>query len=226
MPDRTCTIEDCDTVPPKRRSLCNPHRYRRDRYGEAPNRTSNCETCGQLIDRASTGGIVPRWCSRTCYERGTFRPLREACMGCGGPMPTDRRRKYCTPACRYLHHRHGGANRPTATACTTCGATIDLTERMADGTLRRSANTRRCDWCMANARPHRYSLNAAQVAERDGTECKWCGEDVDLGLIGSRSKWAPSVDHIIPWSRGGTDNPENLQLMHRVCNAQKGTRIA
>jgi 5-methylcytosine-specific restriction endonuclease McrA len=95
---------------------------------------------------------------------------------------------------------------------------------MADGTLRRPANTLRCDWCAAHARPKRYSLTAAQVAERDGTDCKWCGHDVDLSLIGSRSKWAPSVDHIIPWALGGTNEPSNLQLMHRVCNAQKGTR--
>jgi len=69
-------------------------------------------------------------------------------------------------------------------------------------------------------------MTAADVALRDGTTCRWCGEDVDMNLTATapRSKWAPSVDHVRPWSRGGTNDSENLQLMHRVCNAIKGTR--
>ena len=226
MTDRTCTVEGCEKPAQPRRPLCSMHRARLYRHGtlDLPE-VGSCLTCGAEVRRPDRHATTPGYCSRTCYDRGTFRPLREACLGCGGPMPTDRRRKYCSPPCRHLAHRHGG-QRPTSTECTTCGAMIDLAERMADGSLRRPANTLRCDWCMANTRPHRYSLNAIQLAERDGLACRWCGVDVDLALVGSRSKCAPSVDHVIPWSRGGTDDPHNLQLMHRVCNAQKGTRTA
>lgn len=226
MPKRTCTVEGCEKPTQPHRPLCSMHRARLYRNGTHDLlEIGACLTCGAEVRRQQRHGM-PSYCSRACYDRGTTRPLRDACLGCGGPMPTDRRRKYCTPACRHLHYHHGGSKRPTSIECATCGEQVDITERMADGSLRRPAYTRRCDLCMANARPHRYSLNAAQVADRDGTECKWCGDVVDLSLIGSRSMWAPSVDHIIPWARGGTDDPDNLQLMHRVCNAQKGTRIA
>lgn len=226
MSKRTCSVEGCEADALPYRKICSPHRYRMQKFGTyEAQRTGNCLTCGVLLDRTDRPhAAVPKYCSRMCRDRDK-RPLREACMGCGGPLPTDRRRKYCSAACRSLAHRYGG-KRPTETACRTCGVTIDLTERMADGSLRRPANTLRCDSCMATARPHRYGMTAAQVAERDGLACKWCAEDVDLSLIGSRSKWAPSVDHVIPWSRGGSNDPQNLQLMHRVCNAQKGTRIA
>lgn len=33
------------------------------------------------------------------------------------------------------------------------------------------------------------------------------------------------VDHIIPWSKGGTTSPDNAALMHRFCNRSKGARV-
>ena len=35
-----------------------------------------------------------------------------------------------------------------------------------------------------------------------------------------------SIDHIVSVSDGGSDRPENLQLMHAACNAGKGSRDA
>jgi 5-methylcytosine-specific restriction endonuclease McrA len=43
--------------------------------------------------------------------------------------------------------------------------------------------------------------------------CNYCGSEYDLAL-----------DHIRPSSRGGTDNPRNLQVLCRPCNSKKGTR--
>ena len=33
-----------------------------------------------------------------------------------------------------------------------------------------------------------------------------------------------TVDHVIPRSRGGTDHPDNLQLLCGACNSTKGNR--
>ena len=33
-----------------------------------------------------------------------------------------------------------------------------------------------------------------------------------------------TVDHVTPRSRGGTDHPDNLQLLCGACNSQKGNR--
>lgn len=54
----------------------------------------------------------------------------------------------------------------------------------------------------------------AIVFERDGYACKRCGSQFDL-----------SVDHILAWSLGGSDDPENLQTLCRSCNSRKGARI-
>jgi 5-methylcytosine-specific restriction endonuclease McrA len=51
------------------------------------------------------------------------------------------------------------------------------------------------------------------VFAADGYRCKWCGTQHNL-----------TVDHIIPWSKGGGDDPENLQTLCRSCNSRKGDR--
>ena len=41
----------------------------------------------------------------------------------------------------------------------------------------------------------------------------------------TRNKINADIDHIIPTSKGGTDDIENLQLAHRNCNFRKGNKI-
>lgn len=55
----------------------------------------------------------------------------------------------------------------------------------------------------------------AQLLARYGHApyCAWCG----LPIVGT-----VSVDHIVPRSRGGTDDIDNLQPMHPACNSAKG----
>lgn len=75
----------------------------------------------------------------------------------------------------------------------------------------------------ANAR-RRRKLKAARgliskskrrnVYERDGYRCVRCGATDDL-----------SLDHIVPVSRGGKNDYENLQTMCRPCNVRKGNRL-
>lgn len=52
------------------------------------------------------------------------------------------------------------------------------------------------------------------VFERDGWKCVKCGSTDDLVL-----------DHIYPWSRGGPDTYDNLQVLCRPCNYAKGARV-
>jgi hypothetical protein len=52
------------------------------------------------------------------------------------------------------------------------------------------------------------------VFERDGHACQHCGTSEDLAL-----------DHVHPWSIGGPDTPDNLQILCRPCNSRKGDRV-
>ena len=48
----------------------------------------------------------------------------------------------------------------------------------------------------------------------NATGCATCGATTDL-----------TVDHIFPLSRGGTNDPLNLQVLCRSCNSRKNNRV-
>lgn len=52
------------------------------------------------------------------------------------------------------------------------------------------------------------------VFERDAYRCVKCTDHVDL-----------QIDHVFPHSKGGSDDPENLQTLCGVCNRLKKDKV-
>lgn len=52
------------------------------------------------------------------------------------------------------------------------------------------------------------------IFDRDGSTCVVCG-----------SPDRPEIDHIVPWSRGGTNDLSNLRILCRRCNVDKGDKL-
>jgi 5-methylcytosine-specific restriction endonuclease McrA len=59
------------------------------------------------------------------------------------------------------------------------------------------------------------------IYARDEGICGICGDAVEM-LLGTNEDMAPSLDHIIPRSLGGTNDDDNLRLAHRLCNSRRG----
>lgn len=63
-------------------------------------------------------------------------------------------------------------------------------------------------------KPRRVNVNRREVLDRDGHICAACGSINDL-----------QIDHIIPVSRGGSDDMSNLQILCGPCNRSKGAKL-
>lgn len=71
------------------------------------------------------------------------------------------------------------------------------------------------------------SITIEALIERDGGVCQICGKPIDRNDVinGHIRRNYPTVDHIIPLSKGGTHTWNNIQLAHMKCNAGKCDRI-
>jgi 5-methylcytosine-specific restriction endonuclease McrA len=61
---------------------------------------------------------------------------------------------------------------------------------------------------------HRRKITRRAVFARDGWACQYCGSRSNL-----------TVDHVIPRSKGGTSNWENIVASCAPCNRRKGDRL-
>jgi hypothetical protein len=90
------------------------------------------------------------------------------------------------------------------------GALLAFTER-GDTFAARMA-----EWLRIDRQPIRPAVRSF-VIERDRSICGLCGQPVPTSEL--------HLDHIYPFSRGGDDTPENLQVAHASCNRAKGARV-
>lgn len=56
-----------------------------------------------------------------------------------------------------------------------------------------------------------------QIHDRQGGLCAYCGRHRNIKYM--------TVDHIIPLSKGGTDDIDNLQCTCKMCNYLKGDML-
>jgi 5-methylcytosine-specific restriction endonuclease McrA len=62
------------------------------------------------------------------------------------------------------------------------------------------------------------------VLENYGFICYLCDSPIDMQLPRT-SKRGATIDHVVPISRGGLDELENLRLVHWECNNRKSNKL-
>lgn len=173
-------------------------RKRRDtKRGRPPGPTAHiCECCGSEYQ---TPHATRRYCSAACQRRA--QRLRDGTLA--NPIKG---------VCRCGKPTEPQPGRPTARTCADC-------RREAIRRARRAAKMRR-----RNVVSDDYTL--AEIADRDQWRCQLCGLKVRHG----RQRYpsdpdGPSIDHILPITKGGQDVRHNVQLAHFACNARKHNRV-
>jgi 5-methylcytosine-specific restriction endonuclease McrA len=169
-----------------------------------PDRVINCQSCGTQF---STRMKAQRFCSYDCRQAG-YRSEGFAhraktkktefvynCDLCGEKIIRS------TPL--------GGLKRYHQPDC----SRIALQARYRVKTVKRQSKT---------VKPS--GLWVEKILETYGFICYLCNDPIDMKLPRT-SKRGATVDHIIPLSRGGSDELDNLRLTHWSCNMKKSDKL-
>lgn len=225
-----CTFEGCE----KRhlaRGWCAMHYSRWRAHGDpgALVRGKNAGACS--VPGCGNPMRKRTWCASHYSQwarEGAVRPFRHKwrsgrgpCYSCGSPVPEDARtRRFCSDSCARINYANEGEVNPFAD-CRQCGAQMDRRPDGSRGWVRDDVLL--CRACR-HARHKRYGASAAELAARDGTDCSLCGEPVDMSLSRADGTMCASVDHVVPYSLGGSNDATNLALAHLKCNQLKSNR--
>lgn len=74
-------------------------------------------------------------------------------------------------------------------------------------------------------------ITLESLFKRDKGVCHICGKPCDYedytvdGDIFIAGNWYPSIDHVIPISKGGRHSWDNVKLAHRLCNTVKSNKL-
>lgn len=216
----------------------------------APTRVTSCAECGGPVEQAEMGR-PRRYCSDECKARVGNRaqrrrqlPIRDpnpqerACAHCGKPFIPNRRDQvycpagsgsYCAQKAYWARRAAGEPLRQVeqTKACVECGK--DFTARKANAkwcskscrirTTARDATRRR-----GPLRPEWKPYSDREIFERDGWICQLCMQPVDRKVSRTHPDGA-TIDHTVPLSLGGADEPANVVTAHWRCNRDKGNRV-
>lgn len=216
-----------------------------------PTQAKCCHCRNGYVPGRGNRGFCSLKCA-SAFKVQANRGDRTACVDCGGPMG-EYGAMYCSNRCKSRAHMRRNGWSPAAPkpkklppppassiypmACTVCSRAF----------IARSGRAKYCsDRCRLDniscrvmglyreaikvrnfGAAHKWHRDLCEyLVLRDGPDCGICGGSVDLTLrSGVKGDDAgPSVDHVVPRSKGGSDDLSNLRLAHWGCNRKRGNR--
>ena len=201
-------------------------------------------------DKCTQQAYRQRLSDRVQAERSTH---RAPCIVCGGPVVHRRLGPVATTCSKFCREIASGSRRavplPSAyCALPDCGIEFApiynnqkcCSERHGKMLYNRvsRADGRQAPEPWGDGRKDRYHRRRAlkkgastgipvlqsEITIRDLATCGLCGLPVDDSLAWPHPQ-SPSLDHVIPLSKGGIHDPSNVQLAHLRCNTAKGNRL-
>jgi hypothetical protein len=206
MADRTC--DRCDR-PHYAHGVCVTH-YRAGRRAAGIDAKRSrraidktCEACGAIFtaDRDDA-----RYCDRTCRDIANLLAGQQAAAGVNA---VEARR--AATSCRI-----------EVRSCLQCGCLF--TARPGLGSPRMYCKPSHRASFKARHSTNAHRVHALSVHTRDEWICWLCGQPTTRRWT-ANDPYAPTLDHLIPRSLGGSDAPDNLGTAHAVCNSRRGARM-
>lgn len=210
------------------------------RAGREPRKPIPCPVCGIMFRpvlvplRGERGKALAGTCGRSCGQ--TLRRAAEVAArqaeGRDLKAPRSKDREWwpvyfpTCPECGTLFCARSKARKLCGDACQDARRLRATLARYAEDPAFRDdvlarAHARRVD--KLGLGPSKRVVFSF-VGDRDGWVCQLCRLPVDRDATVRSLK--PSLDHVLPVSRGGRHELGNVQLAHVLCNLSKGNRDA
>jgi 5-methylcytosine-specific restriction endonuclease McrA len=125
----------------------------------------------------------------------------------------------CASGCGSVVAGYMGYSR----TCRPCIRAIRKANKKTEGGKRR----RRIEKAMRRAKGlglRADKIDPIEVFARDDWSCYLCRRKTPKELVGTQAANAPSVDHVVPLSKGGSHTWDNVRCACRLCNTRKGDR--
>ena len=178
---------------------------------------------GKIVDKKG----YCRYHNLNVWRHGTVTPgytwaeKTERCQICEKPIEGfTRRRGFCGTSCYERSRRYGISSSDASFECHKCGSIVEVDLTIEGTRLGRTLCSSCADY---KYRPGWKKARQTFVESADRSCCGLCGREIDYGL-----RWpdpmSPTVDHIVPYSLGGSNEMDNLQWAHAFCNVSKGNR--
>lgn len=198
----------------------------------------NCLYCGNEFTPNKGAGRPKKYCSDECRQSADRDNKRisyvgkrqKACIQCGKELPKHKT-KFCSQRCARIHRGDILDHGEITKTCPICGYRFKTYKSQKITCSEKCSRIRK--WRIQDNSGIKvdYDISLKRLAERDGNKCQICGEPVDWEdkqLVKTRYRYGdryPSIDHIIPKSKGGLHSWENVQLAHIRCNSRKKDQI-
>lgn len=232
---RPCYLKRCRLARSKRSpGAIERERERDQRRSNRPSRhwTRPCPNCGVSF----TDNRGRTYCGGGCKHIASIRPPKplkpkpvrtRCCEFCGVTIlsPAGAQR-FCDVWCQEASNGRRVLECPVRCGeCRYCGKVYCAPQSVRDGFCSASCSGRQARKDRkAAVRAHRQagqSFTLREVAERDGWRCHLCGLAVPNRAYKARDH-DPTIDHLIPVSKGGAHTFDNVALAHNRCNWERG----
>lgn len=197
-----------------------------------------CAHCGSEMKARRSDR---KYCGATACQEVRQRADRDAveaskgprpeCRNCGKQMPRREDAVYCDARpCRTAKYHAKQATRPRCSELG-CGSPV-IAKGLCGSHYSKVWRSENLDRSRDNRRARKARVRdafvepvlASEVFERDGWICGLCSSPIPRDAV-----WpdllSPSVDHIVPLSRGGEHSMANVQASHLSCNSRKQASV-